>query len=195
MADDDDDRGSKEPLLVLGVEGKESVTVWLDYDGDGQRDGNERDLCNGIADADDTFSCTIVLNNPPFFPGEFKAGDGTCQINPGPMKNCNFINFVGSEGRVTGSPLARTQQQVDRQTMKLLGFQEFSPSSANVGDTVTVTLFDFPSNAPVDLIQVLTGLNLTPSNLPLTGPSGEVSFGFKIPGVAPDCIPTNTGGV
>ena len=69
LSDDDDDRGSKEPLLVLGIEGKESATIWLDYDGDGKRDANERDLCNFIADPDDTGQCTIVLNNPPFFPG------------------------------------------------------------------------------------------------------------------------------
>jgi len=200
LADDDDDRGSKEPLFVLGIEGKESTTIWLDYDGDGIRDGNERDLCNGIADADDTFSCTIVLNNPPFFPGEFNADDGNCNVTvPPTMKNCNFINFVGSEGRTTGFPnfsslsIADQQTIVDRQIMKLLGFQEFSPSSANVGDTVTITLFDFPSNAQVDLIQVLKGLKLTPLNLPKTGPSGEVSFGFKIPGVAPACIPFGTG--
>ena len=110
------------------------------------------------------------------------------------MVNCNFINFVGSEGRTTGSPLALTQAQVNRQTMKLLGNINIAPSAANVGDTVTVSLFDFPSNAPIDLIQVLTGLNVSPSNLPLlTGPSGEVSFGWTIPGVAPNCIPFGTG--
>ena len=191
LSDDDDDRGSKEPLLVLGIEGKESATIWLDYDGDGKRDANERDLCNFIADPDDTGQCTIVLNNPPFFPGEFGPG-GSCELPN--MVNCNFINFVGSEGRTTGSPLELTQAQVNRQTMKLLGNINIAPSAANVGDTVTVSLFDFPSNAPIDLIQVLTGLIVSPSNLPLlTGPSGEVSFGWTIPGVAPNCIPFGTG--
>ena len=191
LSDDDDDRGSKEPLLVLGIEGNESATIWLDYDGDGTRDANERDLCNFVADANDTGQCTIVLNNPPFFPGSFGPG-GSCTL--GAMVNCNFINFVGSEGRTTGSPLALTQAQVNRQTMRLLGNINISPSSANVGDTVTVSLFDFPSNAPIDLIQVLSGLIVSPSNLPLlTGPSGEVSFGWTIPGVAPNCIPFGTG--
>ena len=191
LSDDDDDRGSKEPLLVLGIEGKESATIWLDYDGDGKRDANERDLCNFIADPDDTGQCTIVLNNPPFFPGLHGPG-GSCELPN--MVNCNFINFVGSEGRTTGSPLELTQEQVNRQTMNLLGNINISPRAANVGDTVTVSLFDFPSNAPIDLIQVLTGLNVSPSNLPLlTGPSGEVSFGWTIPGVAPNCIPFGTG--
>lgn len=191
LSDDDDDRGSKEPLLVLGIEGRESATIWLDYDGDGKRDANERDLCNFIADPDDTGQCTIVLNNPPFFPGLHGPG-GSCEIPN--MVNCNFINFVGSEGRTTGSPLELTQEQVNRQTMNLLGNINISPRAANVGDTVTVSLFDFPSNAPIDLIQVLSGLNVSPSNLPLlTGPSGEVSFGWTIPGVAPNCIPFGTG--
>jgi len=191
LKDDDDDRGSKEPLFVLGIEGKESATIWLDYDGDGKRDAGERDLCNFIADADDTGQCTIILNNPPFFPGSFGTG-GNCTLPV--LVNCNFINFVGSEGRTTGYPLALTQAQVDRQTMKLLGYINISPKTASVGDTVTVSLFDYPSLAPIDLIQVLKGLNISPSKLPLlTGPAGEVSFGWTIPGVAPTCIPFGTG--
>jgi hypothetical protein len=191
LADNDDDRYSKEPLLILGIEGNEGVTVWLDFDGDGIRDADEFDLCNMLADRDDTAQCEIILNNPPFFPGLHGPG-GSCELPN--MVNCNFINFVGSEGRTTGSPLELTQEQVNRQTMNLLGNINISPRAANVGDTVTVSLFDFPSNAPIDLIQVLTGLNVSPSNLPLlTGPSGEVSFGWTIPGVAPACIPYGTG--
>ena len=192
LSDNDDDRGSKEPLLVLGIEGKESVTIWLDQDGDGIRDADERDLCTVVGDADDTAQCSIVLNNPPFYPGEFGPG-GSCQL-PLPLVKCNFINFVGSEGRVTGSPTALTQADIDRQTMKLEPHIEFSPSSANVGDTVTVTLFDYPSGKKVDKFEILRTLNITPLGLPDTGPSGEVSFGWRIPGVAPACIPQGTGG-
>ena len=190
LADDDDDRGSKETLLILGIEGRESVTVWLDNDGDGIRDSSERDLCTVVADADDTATCEIVLNNPPFFPGIHGLG-GSCTLPD--MVKCNFINFVGSEGRSTDFPGELTQASVDRQIMRLLPHVEFSPSSANVGDTVTVSLFDYPPNAPVDQILILKTLNITPLGIPLTGPSGEVSFGWTIPGVAPACIPTGTG--
>ena len=192
LSDDDDDRYSKEPLLILGIEGNEGVTVWLDANGDGIRDANEFDLCNVLADRDDTAQCEITLNNPPFFPGRFGPG-GSCKVGP-MMSKCNFINFVGSEGRSTDFPWDDvTQASVDRQTMRLEPHVEFSPDSANVGDTVTVSLFDFPSYAPVDKIRVLRGLNITPANLPInTGPSGEVSFGWTIPGVAPACIPART---
>ena len=192
LADNDDDRYSKEPLLILGIEGNEGVTVWLDFDGDGIRDADEFDLCNMLADRDDTAQCEIILNNPPFFPGRFGPG-GSCKLDA-KMDKCNFINFVGSEGRSTGFPAALTQADVDRQTMRLEPHVEFSPDSANVGDTVTVSLFDYPSGAPVDKIRVLRSLNITPANLPInTGPSGEVSFGWTIPGVAPACIPAGTG--
>ena len=192
LSDDDDDRYSKEPLLILGIEGNESVTVWLDSDGDGTRDAGEFDLCNMVADRDDTAQCEIILNNPPFFPGRFGPG-GSCKIDI--MDKCNFINFIDSEGRTTGFPAAAlTQADVDRQTMRLLPHVEFSPDSANVGDTVTVSLFDYPSSAPVDKIRILKSLYITPANLPInTGPSGEVSFGWTIPGVAPACIPARTG--
>ena len=191
LSDNDDDRYSKELLLVLGIEGNEGVTVWLDADGDGVRDANEFDLCNMQADRSDTAQCEIILNNPPFFPGTFGPG-GSCAIDG--MSKCNFINFIGSEGRTTGFPAALTQADVDRQTMRLLPHVEFSPDSANVGDTVTVSLFDYPSGVLVNKIWVLRSLNITPANLPITtGPSGEVSFGWTIPGVAPACIPTGTG--
>ena len=186
LADDDDDRGSKETLLILGIEGRESVTVWLDNNGDGIRDPSERDLCTVVGDADDTATCEIVLNNPPFFPGTFGLG-GNCNLPD--MVKCNFINFVGSEGRSTDFPGELTQKSVDRQIMKLEPHIEFSPSSANVGDTVTVSLFDYPPSAPVDKILILKTLNITPLGIPITGPSGEVSFGWTIPGVAPACIP------
>ena len=126
MADNDDERGSKEPLFALGVEGREGVTMWLDYNGDGIRDGNERDLCKVTADANDTATCEIILNNPPFFPGDFGPG-GDCDFSDGVLKDCNFINFVGSEGRTTGFPTGLTQADVDRQTMELEPHVEFSP--------------------------------------------------------------------
>ena len=256
LADNDDDRGSKEPLLILGIEGKEGVIAFLDNDGDGVRDAVERDLCSVTADADDTAQCDIILNNPPFFPGEFAAqvdsgttlaaavaatnttvtvADGTkfkigqdivlgagatkdsllisgiaggvltvapagfahtsgskasiegnCTL--GIMQGCNFINFIGSEGRTTGSPTGLTQADVDRQTMELEPHVQITPSSANVGDTVTFSLFDYPSSVLVTLIEI-SKIDVTPVPFSVTtGPSGEVSFGFIIPGVAKDGV-------
>jgi hypothetical protein len=62
-----------------------------------------------------------------------------------------------------------------------------------VGDRVTLSLFDFPAGAPVDEI-LIAGLNVTPANISRNvPPSGQTSFGFDIPGIAPLCIPTGTG--
>ena len=173
LEDNDDVRSSKEPLLILGIEGKESVTVWLDNDGDGIRDVTERDLCTVVADADDTAKCTIVLNNPPFFPGTFGAG-GTCTI---PLSKCNFINFIGSELRTTGFPTGLTQADVDRQTFELepgpppptptptpTPFP--TPGPGTPGPTPTPT--PFPTPTP---ISPFANLSLS---IPLSGPVGTV---------------------
>ena len=70
-------RGSKRTLVALGVEGGESITFFLDKDGDGVRDAIERDLGTVVADfASDTATLDIVINNPPFQPGE---GSGSCK--------------------------------------------------------------------------------------------------------------------
>ncbi|MCH8188014.1 MAG: hypothetical protein IIB66_04800, partial [Proteobacteria bacterium] len=79
-----------------------------------------------------------------------------------------------------------TQAQVDRQVMKLEPHVEITPNSANVGDTVTFSLFDFPADSDVTKILIGSIEVSLPSPTPKTGPSGEVSFGFTIPGVGLD---------
>ena len=100
-------------LDALGIKGGESVTFWIDADGDGVRDAIERDLCTVVADADDTATCNFITGNPPFVFG--KGTDCTLPV----LVNCNFINVIDSEGRTTNFPLALTQLAVDLQTFEL----------------------------------------------------------------------------
>ena len=80
MGSNDGSRGDDLTLLARGIEGNEAATFWLDLDGDGIRDQNERDLCTVLADRDDTATCEVVLSNPPFVPGKFSAGVDSGQL-------------------------------------------------------------------------------------------------------------------
>ena len=67
-----------------------------------------------------------------------------------------------------------------------------SPNEGNVGDTITVSLFDFPINSPVTNIKIGKKDVALPSPIPNTLAAGETSFAFTIPGtdLAGNRIPT-----
>ena len=189
MSNNDGKRGKSFTLIASGIEGSESITFFRDANGNGIRDVNERDVCNVVADSDDTATCTFTISNPPFVPGK---GDD-CTLPE--LNNCNFINFVEAEGRTTtggtatllagGDPTTKDQpldqEAVDRQVLELDQTIMASPDQGFVGDTLVISLFDWPANRPIDRIE-LAGIDVTPGGLPSTGGSGEVSFQFQIPG-------------
>jgi hypothetical protein len=186
--------------VALGVEGGTTSTFWRDANGDGQRDADERDLCNVVATSADVATCTFTIGNPPFAPGLFASG-GSCTV--GAMVGCNFINVVDGENpqRTTNFPTDDndgsqtdkdlTQAVVDRQKFELEPTIDVQPRSANTGDKVTVSVFDFDPADPLEQI-ILAGIDVTPDSFPLTIPSsGQTSFTFTIPGVGPTgCVGT-----
>ena len=261
MSSDGDPRGDDLTLVARGIEGNESATFWLDKDGDGVRDQSERDLCNVVADGDDTATCEVILSNPPFGPGEssdltkhdklngpvpseairltvddgkkFQAGQeiklsaaepvtihsitgnvltltavttqthadnsditlvGSCKA--GSLANCNFINVLGSESRTTtssdGSSRTLDQAAIDDQKFELEPSVSISPSKGNVGDTITISLFDFPKDSAVTNIKIGKMDVDLPSPIPNTLAAGQTSFAFTIPGTdsAGNRIPT-----
>lgn len=276
MSNNDGKRGKNFTLIASGVEGKESVTFWRDADGDGTRDSIERDVCNVVADSDDTATCTFTISNPPFAPAKFENLDSLTDVNgavaiddttitvddgtlftsgqsilidtetfvisgPGAtgvtvvgnvltvgaataahvdnsdvtivgnctyniMHGCNFINFVDAEGRTTTGTTATSlvggdvnvdvtalnpstkaqpldQEAVDRQVFELDQTINATPNTGNVGDTLVISLFDWPVSSAVTSMQ-LAGIAVgLPSTIPSTSASGEVTFNFDLPGV------------
>jgi len=116
---------------------------------------------------------------------------GNCTFNI--MAGCNFINFVDSVNRDTTGEFSEPLDQtaVTRQIMELDQSISASPNEGNVGDRITISLFDWPASEDVEKIELgglLVDLSKATTSIPKTGASGEVSFTFLIPGVADDGV-------
>ncbi|MCH7620899.1 MAG: hypothetical protein IH870_03275 [Chloroflexi bacterium] len=254
-SNDEGARGKSFTLIASGIEGGESITFFRDPNGNGVRDTTDVDVCNVVADRDDTATCTFTVGNPPFVPGKnedldsgtdvngavaiaavtvnvddatkfkpgqtVKIGAETLTINTctavsglctgtqlimvaGPaaaiadnaditiqgdcgfatMSGCNFINFVDAEGRSTTGELgeALDPTAVDRQVLNLDQTISAAPKQANVGDTIVISLFDWPQGVICKIS--IGGNNIKTTDLPTESvpSSGEVSFNFDIPG-------------
>ena len=266
MSNNDGKRGKSFTLIASGVEGGESITFFRDPNGNGVRDTTDVDVCNVVADRDDTATCTFTVGNPPFVPGTFANVDSGADINEGAtfsatdltltvddatkfkvgqtiiigseqltitaivapdltvtrganttvpathandsnitivgncsvatIAGCNFINFVDAEGRTTTGGVVTIfdgddpdskdqpldQEAIDRQTFELDQTISAGPNTANVGDTVVISLFDWPQGVICRIS--IGGNNIKTADLPSESvpSSGEVSFNFDIPG-------------
>ena len=189
-------RGTELTLLAKGVEGGRSVTFWLDENRDGVRDANERDLnCTSVATSDDTATCTVTLTNPPFQAG--RAGR-------------NFINFQDGENRRIGSTdgvdtlvpngdgsgyansrYADVDELISEASFNLEPLVVPIPNTANTGDRVTISLFDYPPG-PINLIEIANIKIDIPTPTPTVPESGELSFTLEIPsrGMNEERLPT-----
>ena len=109
---------------------------------------------------------------------------GNCGLDPradiDTMAGCNYINFVDAENRITS---VEFQADVDRQTMELKPTLEISPDVVQIGNTVTISMFDYPEESDIDSILIAGRAVDIPAGLPDTGPAGQVSFTLEIPGV------------
>ena len=109
---------------------------------------------------------------------------GNCTVAT--IINCNFINAKDGDinPRTTNFPLALTQAFVDRQNFELEPTLEVSPSTANVGDRVTVSLFDYPPGDTVVPAGVTIGgvaaTTISPSTVSILS-NGEGNFTLTMP--------------
>ncbi|HEU0020758.1 MAG TPA: IPT/TIG domain-containing protein [Dehalococcoidia bacterium] len=205
MSSNGDPRNESMDLIALGVEGGTNVTFWLDLNGDGHRPNEpgflvqpgEQDLCSVVAASSDIATCTFSVSNPPFVPGI-----GTDCTLP-TLLACNFINAKDGDinPRTTNFPLALTQAFVDRQNFELEPTLEVSPSTANVGDRVTVSLFDYPPGDTVVPAGVTIGgvaaTTISPSTVSILS-NGEGNYTLTMPsgirrGVQKINVATNSG--
>ena len=108
-------RGSTVTVKGAGFKNSTTATVWLD-NGDvaGTKESNEPVLCDAPVESNDTFTCTFDANKPP-------------------LANSNSINAV--DGRFGGASEAASYS-LDPQI-------RVNPSTAAIGDTVTIELIDF----------------------------------------------------
>ena len=111
---------------------------------------------------------------------------GNCTLAT--MAGCNFINYIDSEHRSTTGEDggALDQAAVDRQKFELDQTLTVSPDEANVGDRITVSLFDWPANSAITAMELARIPVEIPTPTPNTGGSGQVSFTFVIRGVGLD---------
>ncbi|HEU0020914.1 MAG TPA: hypothetical protein VFR55_04475, partial [Dehalococcoidia bacterium] len=205
MSSNGEPRNEAVDLVALGVEGGTNVTFWLDLNGDGHRPNEpgflvqpgEQDLCAVVAASSDIAVCTFTVSNPPFVPG---LGDD-CTLPT--LVGCNFINAKDGDinPRTTNFPLALTQAFVDRQNFELEPTLEVFPSSANLGDRVIVSLFDYP---PGDIILAagvtiggVAATTISPATTVIAS-NGQGNFTLTIPagvrrGVQKINVATNSG--
>ncbi len=179
-------RNSELTMVAKGVEGGESVTFWLDENRNGVREPGEADLdCTTVAAADDTATCIVTLNNPPFSASGKRNKFGF---------EDNFINFEDSEYRKIGSTDGITdggsdpneylglRKLMSNAVVELEPLVSISPETVNTGDRVTISLFDFQPSTPVEEIKIANIVVATTNHIKTsTGSTGEVSFAFEIP--------------
>lgn len=116
--------GSRESFITVvgrGFKNGTTATLWLDKDQDDVLDPDEVVLDTVPIGSDDTFTVSISVAVPPFQLGQ------------------SFINAVDGRNNVASAPAI----------FELKGRVTVSPKEAAVGDTVLVTLKDFPTNYPV----------------------------------------------
>ena len=174
----DDFVGQTEAEAGVDVDGdlaiKSTVTIMVDDQftelyprRNGIRNQGERDLVTFVVDDDKTFTQDITISNPPFSP--------QVAIVPGRF---NVINAIGGEGeRVTAG--------VNDVTFELEPSVRISPEEANIGDRVTISLFDYPQGI-IDTMDI-GGLDVVPTPGPgAIETNGEKSFTFTVPSLSND---------
>ena len=192
LSGDGGKRGTSVTAVAKGVEGGEAVLFWLDtatamagsktYNApDGMYDPDtESVLCRATAESNDTATCVFEVANPPFSPGVDL-----------------WVNVQDSEGRRVGTLKAAasvgydwkgvslSMHPIDEAFVQLDARVTIKPSEVNIGDTVTVSMFDY---LPGGGLEVKIGSVTLDLNAPgvefrqraIQG-TGEQSFTFSIP--------------
>ena len=192
LSGDGGKRGTSVTAVAKGVEGGEAVLFWLDTATamagsktpnapDGMYDPNtESVLCRATAESNDTATCVFEVANPPFSPGVDL-----------------WVNVQDSEGRRVGTLKAAasvgydwkgvslSMHPIDEAFVQLDARVTIKPSEVNIGDTVTVSMFDY---LPGGGLEVKIGSVTLDLNAPgvefrqrAVQGTGEQSFTFSIP--------------
>jgi hypothetical protein len=154
---------------VLTVTGKgfkdgTTVTVWRDANANGVREIGEVDLATALVGSDDRFGAAITITNPPFQPGT----------------TGNRINaIVGLANSIT--------IPADIPTFELKGKVTVSPTTVQLGNTISIDLKDFPASSAVSGV-TLAGVPVTVPAGTTTSVAGEATFSATVPQGVPTGI-------
>ena len=164
--------GSTHTLVGKGFKGKQSVTIFVDSNSDGEKDPGESDLVTDVkVGGDNTFTAVFTVTS-----AILAGGRNRIQVADGLGNGaCRFVS--GSAGRCTGLDNAAE--------FALKGRVEVSPSTAARGDTITITLEDWPDEGGTVLAASIGGATM---DIPVIRPlirNNEVTFKTTVPNDAP----------
>ena len=177
---------------------------------DGVYDPNDESvLCRATAESNDTATCVFEVANPPFVPGDKlwvnvqdsegrRVGPlGMNDDKPGIVDLKGAVSSGYDWGEITrpkdegGLGLSLNMHPINQALVKLDARVTIKPSEVNIGDTVTVTMFDYSAgsiaanNASGEIIIGGVELDLEDRVLDIRGRPGQgvgqQSFTFVIP--------------
>jgi hypothetical protein len=126
-------RGGSVTVTGYGFKNSTTATVWLDTNNNKVRDAGEVDLAEAVVASDDTFSATFSLAVPPFS-----------------VSATNYVSAIDGKGSTTNANI----------TLSVSDKIIISPTTAAVGETIQITMQDFPA-----------------SHYVVSGANGAVKFG------------------
>jgi len=181
------ERGKTITITGKGFENSTTATVWLDYDRDGVLDTTETTLTSATVESDNTFSATFEMAKPPFVRSSSSdTSDGT---------GYNAINAIDGEGNtIVPSSTAKGTSTHVVGDLPLIGYEgklSVTPTTAAVGDTITVTLEEFDASVTITswTTQTIGTKTLTThggaSTSTATDSNGDVTFNFTVPNGLP----------
>ena len=197
LSGDGGKRGTSVTAVAKGVEGGEAVLFWLDtatamagsktYNApDGMYDPDiESVLCRATAESNDTATCVFEVANPPFSPGvdlwvnvQDSEGRRVGTLKGSASTGYDWAAMIKGGHSLSMHPINEAFVQLDaRVTIK--------PSEVNIGDTVTVSMFDYLPGGGLEVKIGSVTLNLNAPGVEFrqraVQGSGEQSFTFSIP--------------
>ena len=198
LSGDGGKRGTSVTVVAKGVEGGEAVLFWLDTataaippsntanGPDGIYDPNtESVLCRATAESNDTAICVFEVQNPPFAPGV----DLWVNVQDSEGRRVGILKAAASTGydwdAITGAGQSLALHPINEAEVKLDARVTISPSEVNIGDTVTVSMFDYAPGGTIEVIIGSVRLDLMAPGVEFRqGASegvGQQSFTFVIP--------------
>ena len=198
LSGDGGKRGTSVIVVAKGIEGGEAVLFWLDTataaippsntanGPDGIYDPNtESVLCRATAESNDTATCVFEVQNPPFAPGKLLW----VNVQDSEGRRVGILKAAASTGydwtAITGAGQSLALHPINEAEVKLDARVTISPSEVNIGDTVTVSMFDYAPGGTIEVIIGSVTLDLTSPGVEFRqGASegvGQQSFTFVIP--------------
>ena len=202
LSGDGGKRGTSVTAVAKGVEGGEAVLFWLDRATaiaggkvtnapDGVYDSTtESVLCRATAESNDTATCVFEVANPPFSPGvdlwvnvQDSEGRRVGTLKGAASTGYDWVAIIDPEdsdkiGSFDEHPVSQAFVQLDARV-------EIQPSEVNIGDTVTVSMFDYAEGGTIEVIIGSVRLDLNAPGVEFrqrqVQGSGEQSFTFSIP--------------